>query len=211
MDTLLPVADRVLNSHLLYERARIAFRASGRFTEVRLPENEAAAHWTSPIPVRAKGLPNIYTLHDLIPLQFPYFVRDKDGAAAKLHTAIAAQADLIVTVSDASKRQIVDILKVPPERVAVTYQPCPALAPLPKEEAETLVRGVYGLMPNEYVLFLGAIEPKKNIKRLIEAMTVANTKLPLVLAGPLGWLYGEELRLIKIINQNTAANWMVSG
>ena len=198
----LPEADIVLNTPSLYERADIVFRMSSRFTELSLPPGIAAAHWTSPIPVRAKGVPNIYTLHDLIPLQFPYFVIDKGGRGARLHAKIAEQADLIVTVSEASKRHIVELLNVAPDNVHVTYQSCPSLSQMPREFAERLVRDVYGVKPDGYALFLGALEPKKNVRRLMEAFLLANINMPLLIAGPLGWLYDKDLDLIETIGRN---------
>lgn len=202
VDPPLPLADNVLNADRLYMRAAHAFAAKRRLTEVTLPERIALAHWTSPLPVKAKGAPNVYTLHDLIPLQFPYFVYDKDGRAADLHAAIARDADLIITVSEASKQAIVDLLKMPPERVHVTYQPTPSLPSIPQEEAERLVQNIYGVRAGEYALFLGAMEPKKNLKRLIEAYLLSGVKIPLLIAGPRGWLDSEEHGLIDSIARN---------
>jgi glycosyltransferase involved in cell wall biosynthesis len=205
IDPPLPLADNVLNSDRLYVRATHAFAAKRRLTEVTIPGRIALAHWTSPLAVKAKGAPNVYTLHDLIPLQFPYFVYDKDGRAADLHAAIARDADLIVTVSEASKQAIVDLLKLPPERVHVTYQPTPSLPSIPREEAERLVQNIYGARAGEYALFLGAMEPKKNLKRLIEAYLLSGVKIPLLIAGPRGWLDTEEHGLINSIARNVLA------
>ena len=187
-DPPLPLADTILNADRLYVRATHAFAAKQRLTEVALPEQIALAHWTSPLPVKVKGAPNVYTLHDLIPLQYPYFVYDKDGRAADLHAAIARDADLIITVSEASKQVILDLLRLPSERVHVTYQPAPQLPSIPREEAERLVQNIYGARPGDYALFVGATEPKKNLKRLIEAFLLSGVKIPLLIAGPRGWL-----------------------
>lgn len=201
-DPPLPPADTVLNIDRLYLRATHAFAAKRRLTEITLPERIALAHWTSPLAVKAKGAPNVYTLHDVIPLQFPYFVYDKDGRGADLHAAIARNADLIITVSEASKQAIVDLLKLPPERVHVTYQPTPSLPSIPKEEAARLVQNIYGARVGEYALFLGAMEPKKNLKRLMEAHLLSGVKIPLLIAGPRGWLDSEEHGLIDSIARN---------
>ncbi len=195
----LPVADTVLNSSKLYDRAFLNFVLKDRLLSVEPPKDINLAHWTGPVPVKAKGVPNIYTLHDVIPLQFPYFVVDRAGLSVRLHNAIVREADHIITVSEASKRHIVDILKVAEDRVSVTYQPTPNLPTLDQVEAERLVETVYGATPGQYALFLGAIEPKKNLKRLIEAFLIANPGIPLLLAGPKGWLNKEELELIETV------------
>jgi glycosyltransferase involved in cell wall biosynthesis len=160
----------------------------------------SAAHWTAPLPIKARGIPNVYSLHDLVPIQFPYFVLDRNGYMARLLSTIAREADLITTVSEASKRQIIEILQVPEERISVTYQ---AVAPLPRidqEDAERLVASVYHAKAGHYGLFLGTMEPKKNLRRLIDAHLLAGIDIPLLIAGPNGWLYEEDLALIDSIS-----------
>lgn len=196
----LPTADRVFNASGVYERAHLRFALKERFMQIEVPKGVELAHWTGPMALKARGVPNIYTLHDLIPLQFPYFVVDRGAHQLRLHTAIAREADHIITVSEASKRHIVDILKVDQERVSVTYQPTPNLPNLEQAEAARLVETIYGAEPGKYALFLGAIEPKKNLKRLIEAFLMANTGIPLLIAGPKGWLNREELELITAVS-----------
>jgi glycosyltransferase involved in cell wall biosynthesis len=199
----LPHYDRVLNADRLYARASRAFHFSSRFTQVagHVGDREfEVAHWTAPVPVRMRGVPNIYTLHDLIPLQFPYLVIGYGERMFKLHQMIGREADHIITVSQASKRAIVNILKVPEERISVTYQPVPPLPHVERCDAERLVETVYGVKAGQYALFLGALEPKKNVKRLIASYLLANLDIPLLLAGPLGWLYDEELQLLDDVN-----------
>jgi len=163
------------------------------------PEKFAAHHWTGPVPLKSSNGPNLYTIHDLVPIQFPYLVIDRPGNSARLHTAIAREADGIITVSETSKSTILEILKVAPERITVTYQPVPSPKPLPQEDAEWLVSSFYKAEPNSYALYLGAVEPKKNLRRLIEAFILARLQIPLLMAGPLGWLYDDEQELLALI------------
>lgn len=195
----LPQCDQVLNAHALFERAHRLFIMKERFIELDLPFPFKAAHWTAPFAIKARGLPNIYTIHDLVPLQFPHFTIDFAGQSVELHAEIARRADHIVTVSETSKRHIVELLKVRDDRVSVTYQPVPDLPQIARADAERLVEAVYGAKPGAYALHLGAIEPKKNLRRLMEAFLLAGLDVPLLLAGPLGWLYDEELALIDVI------------
>jgi glycosyltransferase involved in cell wall biosynthesis len=205
LDSPLPPFDFALNASGAFKLAELAFALRGRFTEVLLPRKFDVMHWTRPMPIRARDTPNIYTLHDMVPLQFPYMVMDRGARLARLHTAIAHHADLIVTVSEASRRHIVELLGVPSERVCVTYQPVPSLPALPQVEAERLVETLYGATPGQYALFLGAVEPKKNLKRLIDAFLVSGVKLPLLIAGPLGWLCDGEMALLEMIAQASQA------
>jgi glycosyltransferase involved in cell wall biosynthesis len=195
----LPACDHVWNAEALLQRASRHFAMNGRFTSLAPPDGVTTAHWTAPVAVKARNIANIYTLHDLIPLQFPYFVADRNGRAAKLHAAIAYHADLIVTVSEASKRHIVELLGVSEERVSVTYQPAPHLPTVSQEDAERLVKTVYRAKPGNYALFVGAIEPKKNLQRLMEAFLLAAPGIPLLLVGPIGWLCDDELALLGVL------------
>jgi glycosyltransferase involved in cell wall biosynthesis len=199
-DPALPPFDQALNASSIFDDAHQLCARRGLLVSLDAPSTLAAAHWTAPLPIKAKGIPNIYSVHDLVPIQFPYFVLDRNGRMARLLCAIAREADLITTVSEASKRQIVEVLQVPEERISVTYQ---AVAPLPRidqEDAERLVASFYQSQAGHYALFLGAIEPKKNLKRLIEAHLLAGTDIPLLIAGPNGWLCEEDLVLIESIS-----------
>jgi glycosyltransferase involved in cell wall biosynthesis len=202
-DPALPACDEVWNASGIYARAHALFAMKRRLMKLKVPRTCDVAHWIGPLAVKALGVPNIYTLHDLIPLQFPHFVIDVGARSAYLHAAIARQADHIITVSETSKRHIVDLLEVPEDRVSVTYQPVPDLPRLPTRDAERLVECVYGVSPGAYALYVGAIEPKKNLKRLIEAFVLADAGMPLLMIGPLGWLYEDDLALMDSVAGHT--------
>jgi glycosyltransferase involved in cell wall biosynthesis len=195
----LPTFERIFNLDDPLGRARAASAWGSPLATVVLPDEFAATHWTRPTPLKSSTGPNLYTIHDLVPIRYPYFVIDRPGHSARLHAAIAHAADSIITVSEASKANIVDVLKVAPERVTVTYQPAPTPSPLPQEDAEWIVTSIYAATPKAYALYLGAIEPKKNVRRLIEAFLLSRLKIPLLLVGPKGWLYDEEEELLAII------------
>jgi glycosyltransferase involved in cell wall biosynthesis len=200
IDPALPPFDQALNASSIFDDAHQLCARRGLLVSLDAPSTLAAAHWTAPLPIKAKRVPNIYSVHDLVPIQFPYFVLDRKGRMARLLCAIAREADLITTVSEASKRQIVEVLQVPEERISVTYQAVAPLPPIDQEDAERLVASVYQAQAGHYALFLGAIEPKKNLKRLIEAHLLAGIDIPLLIAGPKGWLYEEDLALIESVN-----------
>src|SRR5438045_9681926 len=89
---------------------------------VRATPRPHLMHWTYPLALRIKGIPNIYTLHDLVPLRLPYTTLDNKQEYLRLVSEIGKSADHIVTVSEASKNDIVDLLGVSPERVTNTYK-----------------------------------------------------------------------------------------
>ena len=180
--------------------SRDSFKFSGRFATVQPQKHVDVAHFTYPLPVKVKGAKNIYTLHDLVPLRLPFTTLDDKKYYVKLCRAIADQADHIVTVSEASRRDIIEILGVEPDRVTNTYQSSqipPNLLARPVDEVHAELRGIFGLENDGYFLFFGAIEPKKNVGRLIEAYLGSGVNVPLIIVGAPGWSSDSQLRLLK--------------
>lgn len=200
MPRKMPTHSKLWNASRLYGSARDSFKATGRFTAVKTPHPVDIAHFTYPLPVKVSGAKNIYTLHDLVPLRLPYTTLDDKKYYVRLCKEIVKNADHIVTVSEASRRDIIDILGVAPERVTNTYQcsQIPAeLANRPDNEIGEELQGIFGLERRKYFLFFGAIEPKKNVGRLIEAYLGSGVDTPLVIVGAPGWSADPELRLLK--------------
>ncbi len=91
----LPHHDALYNSPDLFRRAHGRFNAWGSTTAVRLPTPVDLAHWTYPLPLRANGAANLYTLHDLVPLRLPYTTLDNKRRYLTLLREIARRADHI--------------------------------------------------------------------------------------------------------------------
>jgi glycosyltransferase involved in cell wall biosynthesis len=201
---ILPPAQRLdaayrWNIRSLYRRAIDVNRATGINTVVNINGLDLA-HWTYPLPIAAKGACNIYTLHDLVPLRLPYTTTDHKRAYYRLCMHIAKQADHIITVSEASRRDIIEILNVPENRVTNIYQSVDVssfLENIDDEMVNTYVKGLIGINFKEYFLFFGAIEPKKNVSRLIEAYLSSSTTTPLVIVSAPGWGGESDTKLLK--------------
>ncbi len=196
----LPECAHVYNAPSLYARSQGSFTIWGNISQVQLPEQIDIAHWTYPLPVRAKGAANIYTLHDLVPLRLPYTTLDNKRRYLALMKKLVRQADHIVTVSECSKRDIIELLDVPPERVTNTYQAVhipETLREKPENEVAREVEGATGAGFKDYFLFWGSIEPKKNIGRMIESYLASGVASPLVIVGAQAWRSENELRMLK--------------
>ncbi len=202
LDPGLPPHDTLFNVSSGMAFGNGIFLLRNRLAEVTIPAKVTLAHWTGAAPIRVRGAPNVYTLHDVIPLQMPHLVLDRPGLAIRRFRAVAAAADHIIAVSERAREDIIDMLGLPAERVSVTYQPVPHSPPIDREASERLVRNVYAVDPGEYAFFCGALEPKKNLYRLIEAFTLSGVKLKLLLAGPLGWLHDDVLKLLEQFGTN---------
>jgi glycosyltransferase involved in cell wall biosynthesis len=184
----------------LYQKFRLT-------TRITIPEKMDVWHATYPLPMRVRGVAKITTIHDLIPLRLPYATLDnKEVFYFKVRDALK-DSQVIITVSENSKRDLLQYFDVDADRVVVTYQPI-ALAPLEDLSQEQLTEALqqFGLMPQHYLLFVGAIEPKKNVGRLIDAYASLDTDLPLVIVGKKGWLWDEELgKLSYLFDSKTSS------
>lgn len=191
-------ANRLWNVQNLFIKADIAFRATGRFTSVA-NYGVDLAHWTYPLPIRIPKACNVYTLHDLVPLKLPYTTADTKRAYYRMCQRIAREADHILTVSECSRRDIIEMLGVEPHRVTNLYQASDTaqmIEGVSDVDIERYVEGVLGIAPKGYFLFFGAIEPKKNIARLLEAYLGSGTNAPLVIVGGPGWGSKKDMALI---------------
>jgi glycosyltransferase involved in cell wall biosynthesis len=182
----------------LFTHAHYRHMLLRQFTEVRLPEKFDVLHLSLPAPITVKGVKTVTTIHDLIPIRLPYTTTDNKAEFTARLRRLARTSDLIVTVSEASKKDIVGILDVDPARVAVTYQ-CSDLLPLQKDEIATVSRVLarFGLEQQNYALFVGALEPKKNLKRMIEAFLDTDSDMPLAIVGRKAWMWESELGWVE--------------
>lgn len=145
-------------------------------------------------PTRARLL---VTIHDLSYMVHPECA--VPGVAAFLRDAVPRalqRADAIVADSESTRRDLQRLLNIAPERVSVVY---PAVderfRPLPPEVCEPVRQRLH--LPSRFILFVGTIEPRKNLVRLLEAfaridpaaLRDGGDNLFLVIAGRRGWMY----------------------
>jgi glycosyltransferase involved in cell wall biosynthesis len=195
----LPHYDSIWNAPDLYQKSAVQFELFRLINKVRLKRELDICHWTYPLPLRIKGVPNIYTLHDLVPLRLPYTTLDKKEKYLRLVKWICRNADHIVTVSESSKRDIVDLLGVDPAKVTNTYEAVnipEAHLNKPEEIVRREIEGTFGLKYKDYFLFFGSIEPKKNIGRMLQGYLTSGVTTPLVIVGAQAWKSEQELGLL---------------
>ncbi len=130
-----------------------------------------APHYVVPPLTRC---PTVVTIHDCIHLRFPQYLPGRGAYAyARLFMRLAARrARRVLTVSEASKQDILRYLRVPAERVEVIYNGLDERLALAPTEAEVhRIRERY-LLTAPFVLYTGNIKPHKNVDRLIEAFSL---------------------------------------
>jgi glycosyltransferase involved in cell wall biosynthesis len=195
-----PAFHRLASSGRLFQIAHQYFGYYRRFLRVRMQNPPQIMHWTYPVPLEMEGTRNIYTLHDLVPLRLPYTTLDAKASYYEIVKQCVSRAAHICTVSNASLADILTRFDLDTARITNTYQaspmPADALHADPAEDA-AMVEGIFGLRPNSYFLYFGAIEPKKNVGRLLEAYLSGRTETPLVIVGARAWQSDDELRLLS--------------
>ncbi len=141
----------------------------------------------------------VLTVHDLIFERFPQYHRLKNYLY--LHSAMPLfchRADALIAISEATRRDLVELYRIPPERIVVIPEAAaPHFQPQPPEEVER-VRRRYNL-PRRYLLTVGTIEPRKNLTRLAQAcgpLFAEGEVEALVVVGARGWLEGEFFRYL---------------
>lgn len=195
----------------IYRRSIGCYRATSLTSRVVVSDIDLA-HWTYPLPIEARGVPNIYTLHDLVPLRLPYTTADDKRKYFALCKRIAAHADHIVTVSEASRQDIIQILGVPENRVTNTYQSVDmndVLDGIGENAIQAYVEGLIGVDYRGYFLFFGAIEPKKNTARLIEAYLGSGVRTPLVIVGAPGWGGEGDVKMLSNLRARDRDNRII--
>src|SRR5262249_7005341 len=133
-------------------------------------------HFTYPVPIKGKSSRNIYTIHDLMPLRLPFATMDHKKNTLRLLKKVVKSADHIVTVSENSRKDIISLLGVDETRVTNTYQT--VIFPqnyLNRSESAVanFLSARYNLEMSGYLLFFGALEPKKNVGRLVEGFLLS--------------------------------------
>jgi glycosyltransferase involved in cell wall biosynthesis len=197
---LLPELDRAFAVRNLFENAKASFTWTGRNTTLRFDPRPDIFHCTYPMPVRAESGRNIYTIHDLVPLRLPFATNDHKRHYYAFMKSLTSKADHIVTVSECSKRDIVELLGIDEQRVTNTYQ----AVSLPRAFLERsdaaisrCIENLQGLEMQGYLLFFGALEPKKNVSRLLDAYMLSGVSVPLVLVTGRGWQNAAELQRLE--------------
>lgn len=204
---------RYWNASQIYSLANGAFRVTGHLTRVSGPQAEIA-HWTYPLPLKLVGAANVYTLHDLVPLRLPHTTADRKKTYLALCRRIACEADHILTVSEHSRADIIRILGVEEGRVTNLHQSTDIASLVEGIAPDQIAREVEGLLGVErrgYYLFFGALEPKKNLARLLEAYLASGSRHPLVIVGAPGWGSERDVKLLQQLadlDQNQRIKWL---
>ena len=147
--------------------------------------------------------PKVTTIHDLAIFKYPetFVPRGGHNIVENMKRKLAwvkKESRLIIAVSENTKRDIVEVLGIPEDRIRVVYEAADEI--FSKQYSVNSIQPIkkkYGI-EGKYILAVGTREPRKNIDRVIEAHNLLISQYPdlsLVIAGKFGW--GEEKLKIK--------------
>ncbi len=143
-------------------------------------------------PLRLNGFKSVITVHDLAFLRWPHFMTADSARYYGQVDQAVKRADAIIAVSESTKNDLERLLGASPDKITVVHEAAdPVYRPMPKDEAWASLKSKYPL-PDEFILFVGTIEPRKNIGTLLRAYRRLRDDYKvtagLVLAGAVGWL-----------------------
>jgi glycosyltransferase involved in cell wall biosynthesis len=180
----------------LYKLFKIQYTA-------KIPKRVDVWHTTYPVPIKIRNAKRITTIHDLIPLKLPYTTLDDKKFFFNLVKDSIKDSELILTVSESARQDLLQRFDADPDKVILTYQPIVDNSSLVKDELIDGVLKRYSLEAEKYILFVGAIEPKKNVGRLIDAYISLDADMKLVIVGKKAWLWENELdKLERVLGKN---------
>lgn len=137
-----------------------------------------------PVGIEKTKTHTVVTMHDLLfikhPELFPKFDREM---YRKKYLRSCKVADRIIAVSKQTKRDLLELTNTPEGKVEVVYQGCrPEFKRLVSETQKKSLKEKYRL-PEDFLLNVGAIEPRKNQMLILKALKAGKIDMPLVIAG----------------------------
>lgn len=149
--------------------------------------------------------PSVISVMDLSYLHFPELFKAKDLWQLRLWTKYSiGKAKKVLTISQASKNDIIKEYGVDYNKVAVTYPGTNN----PNGKNMNKVLDKYHIK-EPYILFVGTIQPRKNITRLIEAFTqLSDKKITLIIVGRPGWMFEDIFATPKKLGIETRVKFL---
>ncbi len=195
-----------LGGEILYDRHLFRIRAA--WMQAMLPRalrevRPDICHFTNYLAPLTSSCPYIVTIYDMTLFVTPRLHRFKKLALDRtLIPHVARRADAIITVSNSARDDIVRLLGVPKEKIKVIAGAVSsAFCPVTDQAQLDAVRARYGLH-SPYILYVGTIEPRKNISRLVQAFAQLKERgltHKLAIVGQQGWncapIFAEVERL----------------
>ena len=164
-----------------------------------------------PVNLEKHNIKSIVTIHDLIFKVLPktYPLIDRNIYDFKFRKA-CLQADKIIAISNSTKTDIVNFYGINPDKIEVIYQSCSPLFYKPLDQKVNISLTEKYNLPNQYLLSVGSVEKRKNLKLIIESYQYLDPKhkIPLVIIGKGRQYKIEVLDLISLKGLKNKVIWI---
>lgn len=178
------------------------------WTQIALPF-DLFFHWPRPkvfftpshYAPRFSPVPSAISIMDLSFIHFPELFKKSDLYQLVNWTKYSLKkASVVFSISRASKNDIIEVYKVPENKLVVTYPGVKPISNFTRSASSGQAFQISNRNMGHYILFVGTLQPRKNITRLVEAFSKIKPNHPdlkLVIVGKKGWQYGEILESPK--------------
>ena len=159
-----------------------------------------------PIGIELTNIKTVVTIHDLIFIRFPYLfnVFDRKIYLQKFKSA-CVRADKIIAISKQTKKDIVNYLSIPKEKIDVVYQGCNNIFQNGITQAKKDKTIIKYKLPKKYLLYVGTIEERKNLLTLLKTLNeIPNQKLVVIGEGK-----AYKKKCLKFIKKNKISDRVI--
>jgi glycosyltransferase involved in cell wall biosynthesis len=145
------------------------------------------------LPLRGVGCPTVITVHDLAIYRNPDWFPGRQPLSTRLVIPRSlSRADVVIAVSTNTARDLKDLFGVPASVIHVVPHGVSSIF-RPMSAEDLAAARAHLKLPERFILFVGTIEPRKNLVTLLEAWAMLRNRPDLVIVGAWGWLY-EPIR-----------------
>ncbi len=187
LDSLKGVFVRKFPSRGYWRKLRSLWRVWGITSDIQADRISLYHGLSNELPLnirKAKHVKSIVTIHDLIFLRYPecYPLIDRIIYNYKFRKA-CRQADRVIAVSECTKRDIVQLYQISPDKIDVIYQGCDEqFKRSASDEKKAEVKRRYSL-PERYIFYVGSIEKRKNLLLLAKALRHLDESYQVIAVG----------------------------
>lgn len=211
LGTLEPPLDRATQVNGYFPHSRWMWMQAILPRTIRASQ-PSLCHFPNALAPLWQPTPFILTIHDASLFLFGgYHPRARHATIRLMLPFVARRAAAVITVSQHARQDLLRVLKLPDEKVHVVHEAAPEhFRPVEDPIELENIRQRYQL-PQEFLLYVGTLEPRKNLVRVVHALhQVRCAGLPhkLVIAGPRGWMMDDFEREVQAAGLQDAVQYL---